>query len=58
MAGPIGPRTVTKVRQVAIPAVLLESAGLGVGSQVYFRLSPDDSRVIEIVPADRVEVKA
>jgi bifunctional DNA-binding transcriptional regulator/antitoxin component of YhaV-PrlF toxin-antitoxin module len=55
VAGPIGPRRLTKVRQVAIPAVLLSKVGLSVGAEVYFDVSEDDPRAIRILPADRVE---
>jgi bifunctional DNA-binding transcriptional regulator/antitoxin component of YhaV-PrlF toxin-antitoxin module len=56
MAGPIGPRRLTKVRQVSIPAVLLARVGLSVGAEVYFDVLDDDPHVIRILPADRVGV--
>lgn len=56
MAGPIGPRRLTKVRQVAIPALLLGKVGLYVGAEVYFDIPEDDPHVIRILPADRVGV--
>lgn len=57
MAAPIGPRRLTKVRQVAIPAVLLGKVGLEIGDEVFFDVAMDDPFVIRIVPAARVVVK-
>jgi bifunctional DNA-binding transcriptional regulator/antitoxin component of YhaV-PrlF toxin-antitoxin module len=56
VAVPIGPRRLTKVRQVAIPAVLLQRLGLDVGSEVYFDIPDEDPHMIRILPAERVEV--
>ena len=56
MAAPIGPRRLTRVRQVAIPAVLMQRLGLDVGSEVYFDIPDDDPHAIRILPANRVEV--
>jgi antitoxin component of MazEF toxin-antitoxin module len=52
MQSPIGPRTITKVRQVAIPAKLMAEVGLDVGSEVYFSLNTD--RRIEVIPAEGI----
>lgn len=57
MAAPVGPRRVTKVRQVAIPAALLREAGLEIGDEIYFEISEEDRSVIRIVPAWRVKVE-
>lgn len=56
MAVPIGPRRLTSVRQVAIPAVLLTRLGLEAGSEVYFDIPDEDPHAIRILPAIRVEV--
>lgn len=57
MATPVGPRRVTKVRQVAIPATLLRDAGIEIGDEVYFEILGEDPSVIRIVPARRVRVE-
>jgi antitoxin component of MazEF toxin-antitoxin module len=56
MAVPIGPRRLTSVRQVAIPAVLLNRLGLEAGSEVYFDIPDENPQAIRILPAERVEV--
>lgn len=45
-----GPRTITKVRQVAIPATLLRTCGIHAGDPVYFRLSTEVPGAILIIP--------
>lgn len=54
MSVPVGPRRLTSVRQVAIPAALLARVGLAIGSQVYFEVPEDDPTFIRIVPAAHV----
>ena len=54
MSTPYGPHKITSVRQVAIPGGLLRAVGLELGDNVHFRLSDNDSNVIEIVPSDIV----
>ena len=56
MAVPVGPRRLTSVRQVAIPAALLAQVGLAVGSNVYFDVPEEDPTFIRLVPADRVNI--
>jgi len=51
MGTPIGPRRITRVRQVAIPAKLMKEADLSIGDDIYLRLSGHHPNVIEIVPA-------
>lgn len=55
MAVPVGPRRLTSVRQVAIPAALLAQVGLAIGSEVYFDVPEDDPTFIRIVPAGHVD---
>ena len=58
MAVPVGPRRVTKVRQVATPAALLRQVGLQIGDEVYFEVRDDDRGAIRIVPASRAQVSS
>jgi hypothetical protein len=55
---PVGPRRLTSVRQVALPAALLREVGLGPGEEVYFRLSETEPGTITVLPAAMVEVAA
>lgn len=57
VADPIGPRRLTKVRQVSIPVRLLREVGLEAGSEVYFAIAPDDSAAIRILPARLIKVR-
>lgn len=51
MAQPIGPRRLTSVRQVAIPARLLRELRLEPGDEVYFSLDEGPPRRIVIIPS-------
>jgi bifunctional DNA-binding transcriptional regulator/antitoxin component of YhaV-PrlF toxin-antitoxin module len=48
----VGPRKLTSVRQVSIPAQLLREVGLDKGDQVYFRLSEDRSAIVLVLARD------
>ena len=50
-----GPRKVTQVYQVAVPARLLREAGLDKGSEVSFALSADDPTMICLFAAAKSE---
>lgn len=50
-----GPRSLTKVRQVCIPAELLRALHLGAGSELQFALDEERSE-IRIRPARRARV--
>ncbi len=52
---PVGPRKLTKVRQVAIPARLLEELNLDAGSEVYFSMSETSPKRILIIPGDQID---
>jgi bifunctional DNA-binding transcriptional regulator/antitoxin component of YhaV-PrlF toxin-antitoxin module len=54
VGGVVGPRRLTSVRQVSIPAQLLREVGLDKGEQVYFRLSEDRSTIV-LIPARDIE---
>jgi bifunctional DNA-binding transcriptional regulator/antitoxin component of YhaV-PrlF toxin-antitoxin module len=54
MATPIGPRKLTTVRQVAVPARLLRELGLVPGDEVYFSLSEGWPKRILIIPGSEV----
>jgi bifunctional DNA-binding transcriptional regulator/antitoxin component of YhaV-PrlF toxin-antitoxin module len=51
MAMPYGPHKISKVRQVAIPAELLASVDLNTGDTIFFRSSPHDPEVLELLPS-------
>lgn len=51
MNSPVGPRKLTSVRQVAIPARLLSELDLGPGDEVYFSLTDREPRRIVIIPS-------
>ncbi|QIS23816.1 hypothetical protein [Nocardia terpenica] len=51
-----GPRTITKVYQVSVPAVLLHKVGLDKYSQVCFAVSEEDPAMICMFAADRTQV--
>lgn len=53
-----GPRTITKVRQVAIPASLLNSCGIHPGDPVYFQLSAEVPGAILILPTNGPQTEA
>lgn len=55
MAQPIGPRRLTSVRQVSIPARLLRELRLGPGDEVYFSLVEGPPRRIVIIPGPEVD---
>lgn len=52
----MGPRKITRVYQVAVPAQLLRSVGLDKEAHVSFALSAEDPRVICMFAADMVEL--
>jgi bifunctional DNA-binding transcriptional regulator/antitoxin component of YhaV-PrlF toxin-antitoxin module len=52
----MGPRKITRVYQVAVPAQLLRSVGLDKETHVSFALSAEDPRVICMFAADAVEL--
>ncbi|MGV9674329.1 hypothetical protein ACWDSJ_03520 [Nocardia sp. NPDC003482] len=51
-----GPRTITKVYQVSVPAALLRKVGLDKHSQVCFAVSEEDPAMICMFAADRTQV--
>lgn len=51
-----GPRTITKVYQVSVPAALLRQVGLDKHSEVAFALSLEDPSMICMFAAERVDV--
>lgn len=51
VSSPVGPRKLTSVRQVAIPARLLNQLNLGPGDEVYFALTDGEPRRIVIIPS-------
>lgn len=53
-----GPRTITKVYQVSVPAALLRQVGLDKYSEVAFAVSLEDPAMICMFAADRAEVRA
>lgn len=55
MATPIGPRRLTTVRQISIPARLLRELNLGPGDEVYFSLSESSPKRILIIPSAEVD---
>lgn len=55
MNSPVGPRRLTSVRQVAIPARLLNQLNLGPGDEVYFSLTDREPRRIVIIPSTDVQ---
>lgn len=55
MALPIGPRRLTSVRQVAIPARLLRELRLKPGDEVYFSLVEGPPRRIVIIPGLEID---
>lgn len=54
----VGPRRITKVRQVAVPARLMASVGLDVGSEVYFAISESEPKRLVLLPASEVDAAA
>jgi len=55
MARPIGPRKLTTVRQVAIPARLLRELDLRPGDEVYFSITEGTPKRILIIPSSEVD---
>lgn len=52
-----GPRRITKVYQVSVPAALLRQVGLDKHSEVAFAVSLDDPAMICMFAAERAEVR-
>lgn len=52
-----GPRTITRVYQVSVPAALLRQVGLDKHSEVAFALSLEDPAMICMFAAERAEVR-
>jgi bifunctional DNA-binding transcriptional regulator/antitoxin component of YhaV-PrlF toxin-antitoxin module len=52
-----GPRTITQVYQVSVPAALLRKVGLGKHSEVSFAVSLEDPMTICMFAADRAQVQ-
>jgi bifunctional DNA-binding transcriptional regulator/antitoxin component of YhaV-PrlF toxin-antitoxin module len=53
-----GPRTITKVYQVSVPAALLRQVGLDKHSEVAFAVSLEDPAMICMFAAERTDVRA
>ena len=56
MASLTGPRRLTNVRPVAIPASLLQRSGLDSGSKAGILIPCDDPTMVRILPAARAQV--